>query len=184
MPVSFNDYGAQYSQVYIDECRMLWYKAGRPTPKRLYDLIPKDSLSGKKPEPTTLSVWINQKWKEWADEMDMMVEDQIKSKLIEEKVSMFERFTKVGQQMQNIALDWLEGHKDNLNAIAVVRLLVDGVRIEQEARGVPQVLRKMIKMTDDELMDEVKQLISRSPMTIETIQEISGDVKDDAEIQE
>lgn len=182
MPINFDSgAGVKYPDGYKEQARALWYKSGRPKPLSLHDLLPPDPISGTIPGVHTLRVWVYHDWKEWAEEMDNLVEDQIKGKLVEEKVAMFERFTKVGQEAQNIALNWLrdESNKGKMNAIAAVRLLVDGIRIEQEARGVPQVLRRLITATDEDLLKRAKELLTKAPMLTETIE-----IDEDAEIQD
>ena len=180
MPINFDSgAGVKYPDGYKEQARALWYKSGRPAPIALHDLLPPEPISGTVPGVTTLRVWVHHDWKEWAEEMDAMVEDQIKGKLVEEKVAMFERFTKVGQEMQDLAIEWLNKNKDKMNAIAAVRLLVDGIRIEQEARGVPQVLRKLITATDEDLLKRAKELLTKAPMLTETIE-----INENAEIQD
>ena len=183
MPLNIDDIGNRYPDHYKEQAKILWYKKGKLSPQALYQILPIEPVSGMKPKITTIREWVYKDWKDWADEMDTLVMQEIRGRTIEEKVQMFERFTEVGTEMQNIALDWLRENKNKINAIAAVRLLVDGVRIESEARGVPQVLRKMIDMTNEELLDEVKKQLARTPLAMETIEEIAGET-DYAEIQE
>jgi hypothetical protein len=171
MPLNIDDVGSRYPEHYITEAKILWYKKGKPRPQGLYEILPVEPISGMKPKITTLREWIYKDWKEWADEMDQVVTDEIQGRLIEEKVAMFIRFTELGKEMQDIAMTWLrdEANKGKMNAIAVVRLLVDGIQTEKEARGVPQVLRKMLNATDEDLLKRAKQLIEKAPIEFETI---------------
>ncbi len=183
MPLNIDDIGSRYPEHYKNQAKIIWYKAGRPRPQGLYEILPIEPISGMKPKVTTLREWAYKDWKEWADEMDELVMQEIQGRTIEEKVKMFERFTETAQEMQNLALEWLRENKTKINAIAAVRLLVDGVRIESEARGVPEVLRRMVKMTNDELLDEVKQLLAKTPVAMETIEEVTGEKEDYMEDQ-
>jgi len=178
MPLNIDDVGSRYPEHYKTEAKILWYKKGKPRPQGLYEILPIEPISGMKPKITTLREWIYKDWKDWADEMDQVVTDEIQSRLIEEKVAMFVRFTELGKEMQDIAIKWLRDTENNkLNAIAVVRLLVDGIQTEKEARGVPQVLREMLNATDEDLLKRAKQLIEKAPIEFETIN-IDEDIKD------
>lgn len=170
MPIEFDSSATQFPEGYKDEIKNLWYRAGKVNSARLSQLAPIDPITNKKPSNKTLDLWIKE-WADWAEELDNLVVLEMQGRLVQEKVAMFERFTEVGQEMQNIALTWLHENEKKINAISAVRLLVDGVRIEQEARGVPQVLRKMITATDEDLMKRIKELASKAPALMETMEE-------------
>ena len=180
MPLNIDDIGNRYPEHYKTEAKILWYKKGKLSPQALYQILPIEPVSGMKPKITTIREWVYRDWKEWADEMDQVVTNEIEGRLVEEKVEMFIRFTELGKEMQDIAMAWLRDTANNkLNAIAVVRLLVDGIQTEKEARGVPQVLRKMLNATDEDLLKRAKQLIEKAPIEFETI-----NIDNNAEIQE
>ena len=69
--------------------------------------------------------------------------------------------------MQNLSLEYLEAHADDLTSAGAVRLLVEGIRIERESKGVPEALEKMSKMSDADLLEEVKKLATSSSVTLE-----------------
>ena len=93
--------------------------------------------------------------------------DEINQRVIAEKVEMLSRHTKLGQEMQDMALDYLKENVDELSSPAAIRLLVEGIRIERESRGVPEALEKISKMSDEQLLSEVKKIVSQSPVIIE-----------------
>jgi hypothetical protein len=47
-----------------------------------------------------------------------------------------------------------------------VRLLVEGVRIERESRGISTTLEKITGLSDEELEKQVRQIVERSPVEL------------------
>ena len=115
---------------------------------------------GKEP-PTeeTLRLWIKgERFQSLSEDLDKQVSIELESRLVKEKVEMLSRHAKLGVYMQDMATVYLEGHKDSLSANAAVRLLIEGIRVERESKGIPQALEKMMSKTDAELLEEVKEL--------------------------
>ena len=73
---------------------------------------------------------------------------------------MLQRHAKIGQDMQVIAVDFIEKHYDQLTANAAVRLLVEAVKMERESRGLPTLITQTINSTDEELMKQIEDLMS------------------------
>jgi len=90
--------------------------------------------------------------------------------VISEKIEMLKRHADVGLQMQNMAIEYLNENRDELSSPAAVRMLVEGIRIERESRGIPAALDKMMNMTDEELMKEVTGLIEKGSLSREGLE--------------
>jgi len=153
-----------FSEDYKTEVFMIWYRNSRPNPVYLYGMI-SENENGKKPSRAHLSNWIREDFEERAIPIDDAVRDEMNSRLMQEKIEMLERHAQVGLEMQGIALDYIRGHKDELTPISAVRLLVEGVKVEKGSRGIPDVLRKMMEMSDQDLLKETEKLLLRSPIT-------------------
>jgi len=73
-----------------------------------------------------------------------------------------------------MSIRFLNENQDVLSAPAAVRLLVEGIRIERESRGIPAALDKMQNMSDEQLLDEIKELMTSSSVSLEEIDANSG----------
>ena len=63
----------------------------------------------------------------------------------------------------------MRDHRDELTASASVRLLVEGLRIERESVGIPEMFEKMQDKSDQELLEEVQKLIETNKVEFEMI---------------
>lgn len=157
-----------FSEEYKNELFMIWYRAGKPNVYTLLNIIP-ENADGRKPARLTLRDWITVFYQK-AEILDQAVRDEMNNRMILEKIEMLNRHAEVAVEMQKKSLDYLRSDKSDLNSAAAVRMLVDGIRIEKESRGIPKILSKMAGMTDDDLLKEAEKLLLRSPITeIETI---------------
>ena len=111
------------------------------------------------PTANSLHLWIQgEKFQSQAEDLDKQVSIELESRLVKEKVEMLSRHSELGVYMQTMAKDYLEANESSLSANAAVRLLIEGIRVERESKGIPQALEKMLSKTDEELLEEVKSL--------------------------
>lgn len=170
-----------FSKQYIDQLFTLWYSMGKPPVRRFMPKIPPDDTAGGIiPEAATVAKWILSDFQERAKVLDAQVMEQINQRLIAEKVEMLNRHAEVGLVMQNMALEYLREHKEDLGITPAVRLLVAGVEIERQSRGIATTVEKITRMSDAELDEEIQRLIGRTPVTFEPLE--SGEELEDADI--
>ena len=155
-----------FTEQYQREAFTVWYELGKPSPQRLYDALKPDEIVGRVPSPKTLQEWIAERFRDWGEELDGEVRDQINEMLIAEKVEMAKRHAEIGQKMQSKALEYLDSHEIDTSASAV-RLLVEGLRIEQENVGLPQALKKLSRMSDEDLLAEVMKITEKTGVSFE-----------------
>ena len=153
---------------YKEEIFYLWYNSGKPSGARLSTMIPQDFESRYPdvsfPSIQTLRNWISDEFRGRGFDLDEEAKRQLDNLVIADKVVMLSRHAKLGEHMQEIAMNFIESHVDDLSLPTSVRLLVEGVRIERDSRGLPDVLKKYHTMTDDELMEEVRNVFADSPV--------------------
>lgn len=166
---------------YKEEVFLAWYQAGKPTASMLYDIIEPDRFSGAKPSVPTLSKWITYEFRDRAEELDNQVTRTIVEKAVAEKVEMLKRHAEVGRKMQEMAIEYLEEHKEYLSSNSAVRLLVEGIRIERQSVGLPEAIEDLASVSDDSLLDRIRELIASSPVTIEQIPQLDDDLLEDEE---
>lgn len=165
-----------YSSAYVDAVFAFWYSKGKLSATDLQPAMPEPSEFGimlGKPAVTTLRVWIRD-FQDRAIALDDEVERQMTERLIAEKVKMLESHARIAEDMQLLALKVLHDPELKIRAGDAVRLLVEGVRIERESRGIPRTLEKLSDQSDDELMSQLKELLTRGETTIMPL----GDGKD------
>jgi hypothetical protein len=63
-------------------------------------------------------------------------------------------------------MGFLDENESNLSANAAVRLLIEGIRVERESKGVPQAVEKMMNKSDDELVEDIHKLLKDSNIEI------------------
>lgn len=157
----------KFSNEYKDEVFIIWYNSGKPPIPALVDLIPPDPVRGEKPEPNTVRIWVKEIFVPRAELLDEQVFKELESRLVKEKIDMLTRHAETGYKMQDMAFKYLEENVEDLTISTSIRLLVEGIRIEKESRGLPQAMNKMISMSDEELLGEVEKLISEAPAKLE-----------------
>ena len=124
-------------------------------------MIPDDDESGvRKPSHATLGDWINNEFIPRAKELDEQVEMELRARLVNEKVEMLSRHAKLGETMQNMGVEYLQEHKNDITAASAVKLMVEGWRIERFSKGIPDMLDKIRDMTEDELITEISKLLN------------------------
>lgn len=152
-----------FPQPYIEKLFYIWYNHGRPSAKLLVQFISPDMDEwGRIPNWSTIEGWLEHLFVPRANELDAAVKSRLDALLVSEKVDMLKRHAEVGVQMQDMAIQYLNENSDEISAPAAVRLLVEGIRIERESRGIPAALDKMMNMSDEELTDELKKLMTTS----------------------
>lgn len=146
----------------------LWYNNNRPGFLKFKELLKQNLTEEDIPVDWSIKDWITD-FNTRAYELDRQVHEQVEAVVIAEKVEMMRRHAKTGKYMQNVSLQYISDHLDQLNPNTALRLLVEGVRIEKESRGIPEALLKMSKLTDDEILEEIKQLMTSSSVTLEEV---------------
>lgn len=152
----------KFSDDYKNTVFMIWWKHSKPTVLKLKNLIPTDPETGITPSEPTLRLWIKDYFIPKSAEMDQEFYDQVQEISIQEKVEMLQRHSATAVTMQELAKNWIIEHGDQLTMSSAIRLLIEGVRIERDSKGIPDALQKMSELSDDELLDEVKQILSES----------------------
>jgi hypothetical protein len=157
-----------FSPQYKDKIFYVWYNHGKLRGSVLKNFVtPEMDEWGRVPEKSTLDAWIFDEFEPRAQKLDLEVQERLEALIVSEKVEMLKRHADVGLKMQDMAIGYLNEHQEEITAPAAVRMLVEGIRIERESRGIPAALDKMMNMTDEELMNEVKGLITQGNLKSE-----------------
>lgn len=151
----------KFTPEYKNSMFLEWYNLGRPNPQK-FVLVMKPDVFGNMPTKVTLDHWIHEDFKEKADLLDQQVADEMNRRLIQEKIEMLTRHAQVGRDMQNRALDELQ-KLPNLSEAGSIRLLEFGAKLERESAGIPEMLKDIMKLTDEQLVQKINDLVTKSP---------------------
>ncbi len=152
----------EYSEDYKRICFQSWYNGGRPnSTAETLELIPEDKF-GRKPHYSMISKWMKEfMWNERADELDaksIILSDEV---LIVQKANMLQRQAEHALLLQDKARHHLlSGTFDSSSA--AVNAYFRATEEERLTRGIGDMIVKMAKMNDSDLMDEISKRISRA----------------------
>lgn len=157
-----------FSDIYKEKIFYIWYNHGKPQENSLMLLVPKELDEFERlPTVATLKYWIDVEFVPRARLLDEQIKVAMDSAMIVEKVEMLKRHADLGLRMQDMAIRYLNEHEDIISSPAAVRLLVEGIRIERESRGIPAALEKITKMSDEDLLEQVKGLLTAGTLSSE-----------------
>ena len=178
---------SHFSQEYKIYVFSTWYANGKPNAKNLQAMLEEpEPNSGKFPQPTTLKKWIDNEFIAQAIFLDEKVALELENRLTSEKIEMLSRHAGIAEKMQEEAWVWFENTKkttedgkeylDLGNARTAITLLVEGLKIERESRGIAQISEKFSRLTDNQLVDRLKELVMDAPriVTIEAVDVIDA----------
>ena len=137
-----------------------WYNQGRPSVFKFYPYVVPDE-NGNKPTEVTVRNWIQEDFRERADLLDKQVTDEMNKRLIEVKIEMLNRHAQIAVELENKALESLR-QLEKLSEAGSIRLLELGIKVEQGSRGIPEMLDKMRKLSDDDLLKQIQELATTS----------------------
>lgn len=107
-------------------------------------------------------------WRERAEAWDLETQRLRLIKEEEQRQDMLKRHVQVAIALQHRGTEALAKLKDGDFSASDVRLfLLDGVKLERQARGLPEWLVAVAKMTDQELLDEWSRLM-REGVVVDT----------------
>lgn len=167
-----------YNGDFYQTAFQVWYENGKPGATVLIALLQKQFPTDIMPSITTVDVWIHEYFYSMAYPLDEQVSSAIDTKLIANKIAALSEHIKIGQRMQNIGLQFLDGLTDDeikkIRLRDAIELIVQGVRIERESLIIPKFFAELEKLDDDSLLTAIKAEIKKENL-------LPGTVKDDAE---
>jgi hypothetical protein len=159
----------KFSHHYKEQLFLIWYQEGKPVLRKFYEIMPLDSAD-RKPTLATLQVWASElNWKERALDQDEEVRKQLEHQAIATKVEMLNRHAETGKELQQIGIEYIREHLDQIRPSTAVRMIIEGIRIEEGSRGIGTALKEALEMTDDELTSKVEDLLLKSKVEIQML---------------
>lgn len=169
-----------YDEDYIKKVFVFWYETGRPTVKQLleYENFPADQF-GRKPVAKVVNAWINERgWREYADALDAQVETQINDELVAMKVAMLRHQASQAKAIKEKAVDFIleNGFDSSASAVAGFKVASE---IERLTIGLSKTIERLAEMSDDEVLQSVRELSERAGVTID-----ASEIPEDSENSE
>lgn len=148
----------KFSESYKDSIFIIWYRMGKIVPSLLIPHIPAEK--GRYPSEDQLKSWISS-WRNRASALDDEVRNKQDLLLIQEKLEMLRRHAEVAVKMQNSAIGVIDENIDEegwMTAGVALRMLTEGIKIERDSKGIPELLEKIAKKSDESLVEEIESL--------------------------
>ena len=167
-----------FDEAYKTDVFNLWWKNRKPKATALRKMIPIE-WGEDIPSIQTIRLWINDSEKGFkirAASLDRQMREASEAHMIREKIEMLQRHGEVGRKMQLKALDALETMNfSTFSENALVRFIVEGVRIERESVGLPQALEKLLSEDDENLLNRLEKIIGDSQSEILVLEDGEAD---------
>jgi hypothetical protein len=157
-----------FSDIYKEKVFYIWYNHGKPQEGSLLRLVPQEiDEFGRLPTVSCLKGWIDVEFVPRARLLDEQIKTAMDAAMIAEKVTMLKKHAELGVKMQDMAIKYLNENQDIISSPAAVRLLVEGIRVERESRGIPAALEKITRMSDEDLLEQVKGILTQGTLSAE-----------------
>jgi len=155
----------KYTEEYKIKLRGIWYSAERPDGSKFRKLLLKENAVdeyGRIPHRNVLNEWRrDMMWDFWADALDTRVMTIEENDLVTKKADMLKRHADLGWELQLNGMKYLKESGFDTSASAVAAI-IKGAELERESRGVGEMMIKMAKMTDTDLVQEILKLSARA----------------------
>jgi len=152
----------EYTDDYKRLCYQSWYNGGRPnSPTETRKLIPEDA-HGRKPNARMIAKWISElMWHERADELDAKAIILSDDALVIQKANMLKRQSENAVAIAEKAKKHIITEEFDSSASAV-NAYFRATEEERLTKGIGDMIIKMSKMNNTDLMDEISKRVKRA----------------------
>lgn len=170
---------ADYTEQYVERIFFLWHDGDRVINNAFIEKLP-ETEEGKKPGLFTVRRWVEERgWIERADALDAEISVAIEKTVIQQRVEMYEKHAKVGEELIGMARTFLQKQVDGgglKTENAALRALELGMDTERKSVGISDAIRRIAEMTPDQLDNELRKLLGQKQENEFTIE---GEVKEE-----
>lgn len=158
----------KFPEQYKEEIFRLWYMHGKPSVAKLFKLVKSEigicTELGYYPGIVAIGNWIRNLFRPRAEFLDLEFQRQNNEKMIAEKVEMLNRHVSLAKEMQDMSIDYLREHGLGSSKTAVAAL-INGLRIERESSGLAPMVLALSKVTDEDLLKQLEDVIHKGNIT-------------------
>lgn len=146
-----------YPRGYIEECFYRWYNAGRPSQIGLLtQCFP--PVNNRQPDRSTIYYMIKvNNFNQRAEALDAEASRKTDETIIEQRVKMLEKHAGEAAEIRDKAFQFLKDNDFN-TPVEALRAWMAAVEVERSSRGYADAIRNMTRMTDEQLVREIKKL--------------------------
>lgn len=171
-----------YNPEFIEKCFVIWYGQER-RPSTYYgmaQIMPEDEF-GRKPGISTVKKWYLNGWEARASELDSKAIEIVETTLITKKAALLQKQAEDAFLLSQKAHEFLISGTFDSSAAAVNAYF----KATEEVRiviGISDFLKRLGKMTDDEVQDEIRKRFIRLSEAGQTLEgeEVEEDIGGDS----
>jgi len=154
---------AAFTEAYKESCFVAWYTAGCPTSIKATMVILPTNPSGPQPKPSTITAWKEDMgWSQRADIYNARAAQELESELVEQRKNMLRRHAEEGAKLQDLGMKFLETGTGIESDSTAVRAVLEGAVLERTSLGLSEALTRIMKMSDDQLVTEVQNILKNA----------------------
>ena len=152
-----------YSDEYKEACFVAWYKAGCPNSiQATLKILPRNE-TGRQPNARTIYFWKDEfGWSTRADLLNARAANELETELVEQRKEMLRRHAKEGQDLQELGMKFFTKDGALENDSTALRAVLEGALLERTSLGLSEALTRIMKMTDDQLLSEVQNILKNA----------------------
>lgn len=151
-----------WSEEYKFKIFNLWYTSGKPGPAMLVQMVDEDDpMTDQRPNQHIITNWIYRDFVKMAMPIDDDVSKALQKQLVADKLEVMEYQAGMARELYDMGMDWLR-EKGLGNSRTALTAVVQGMQIERETRGAPQILGNIAKLNDQELLNVFMELADES----------------------
>ena len=152
-----------YSDEYKEACFMSWYKAGCPNSMETTLKIMPPNPDGIQPRRSTILSWREEMgWAQRADLYNARAAQELETEMVESRKAMLRKHAEEGSKLQDLGMKYLEGTTGIENDSTALRAVLEGAVLERTSLGLSEALTRIMKMSDDQLVNEVQNILKNA----------------------
>jgi len=172
-----------YTERYMELAFQTYYSAGRPSYKKLCDLMYEKKIfdeRGRVPSDHVLKNWASEYgWSARCDALDAEAARKMEIVLVDETVSMWKRHADAAREVALSALEYVREHGFDTSSSAI-QAIKWAQEEERKTRGAEEFISAIKDKSSEDLMETIRELMERSAAN----EIVEGETKEDREDKE
>ena len=151
-----------WSEEYKFKIFNLWYTSGKPGPAMFVKMVDEpDPKNNQIPNQYILQNWIYRDFVEMAAPIDDDVSESLQKMMVADKLKVLEYQAGMARELYDMGMNFLR-EKGLGNSRTALTAVVQGMQIERETKGAPQIMGQIEKLNDQELLNVFMELAEES----------------------
>lgn len=173
----------QFTDEYKEKCFYSWYENKEKPRQKMLDALPKDE-NGRTPGYQTIIAWRdNFGWIERADALDAEVSVRVENQLIKKTAKRYEQLAEVGEELMQMARDYLKAQGFDSAASAVRAIGLGGEMVSKYA-GMADKISALSGMSNRQLEVFAQRLLGNQDKDENVITAYADDLTEESDEQQ